>query len=1103
MTNKQRRVSVFGCRGPVIRGFALLVAVLALVDDAQVRASAASAPVPNLATNIQRPLRYRPDGSDFVIDNGGEWFNRPLYGGHTAFRVDGGDKPEFSLYLPGRGGNLRFGVKTKSGTTWLHAMARIETRYRPGELIYDITDPALKTGRIRLCVLAYDHTDGVIVRVAARDVAPGAELIWAYGGASGERGARDGDIGTEKTPISTYFQFRPENTAGDRYVIAGEGFVLKGRNADIAGVMPRGARLHVADGAEWDDAAALLQPPEVASAHPVIVGRARLGLKPLYFSLQRIGRNVAVAPDLAVYRDVRRHADTVRLLALDPVYARAALSGLFRKTETAFSHLRNRVRIETPDPHLNAAMAALNVAADASWDENTHALMHGAIAWRTPLLGWRGPYALDALGWHARARENAATWIKDQNNDPIPPTLPPADETANLARNETGLHSNGDLSASHYDMNAVFIDAWFRHLRWTGDIDEARAFWPAIERHLAWEKRLFRRPFGPEKLPLYEAYAQIWASDNIGYGGGGVAYASAYNYYANRMAARLAARLGKDPKPYDTEAELIARAMRRYLWMADEGAFAEYRNWLGNQMLHPSFGLWSFYHTIDSEVATADEAWRMTAALDRHLKRIPVTGVGVPADAAYHVLPTSDWMPYQWSVNNVVMAENLHAALAYWQAGRREEAFRLAKGALLASLYMGITPGNIGTMNYLDVYRRESQRDFADGAGVMARAMVEGLFGVKPDALEGRLEIMPGFPADWTEARLDHPDLLLHFDRRGLEDRWHVAAKNPAFKTLILRIAMPFATVSAVTVNGRSADWTVETRPSGNYLRLETKAAARADLRIVWAGAQVPREADFVVPPLAPIQAYDWTSPYRGRTESIDLGPYFNDKVTAIFAPGKYRAPRSPFVSLALPAQGIGGWAGEIDATADIDDHGLRAIAKDNGAVALPNGIRLATPPGDGPNIVFTSQWDNYPRAVRITLSGKASHAFLMMAGSTGPMQSRIDNGEVVFHYTDGSTARLALDNPVHWWPIEQDYFLDDYQFDDTGELPPRLDLKTGKLRLIDRAAFKGMSRRIPGGAATVLHLPLDPAKDLSAVTVRALSNDVVIGLMSLTLARP
>src|ERR1022692_5262707 len=80
-----------------------------------------------------------------------------------------------------------------------------------------------------------------------------------------------------------------------------------------------------------------------------------------------------------------------------------------------------------------------------------------------------------------------------------------------------------------------------------------------------WERRLFRREYGPEKLPLYEAYAMIWASDDLQYSGGGTTHGSAYNYYHNVQAARLARVLGQDPARYEREAALIARAMREFL----------------------------------------------------------------------------------------------------------------------------------------------------------------------------------------------------------------------------------------------------------------------------------------------------------------------------------------------------------------------------------------------------------------------------------------------------------------------------------------------------------------------------------------------------------
>jgi hypothetical protein len=163
----------------------------------------------------------------------------------------------------------------------------------------------------------------------------------------------------------------------------------------------------------------------------------------------------------------------------------------------------------------------------------------------------------------------------------------------------------------------------------------------------------------------------------------------------------------------------------------------------------------------------------------------------------------------------------------------------------------------------------------------------------------------------------------------------------------------------------------------------------------------------------------------------------------------------------------------------------------------------LATPgEADAKNVLFVSQWDNYPREATVPLSGKASRVVLLMAGSTNPMQSRIDNGEVVVTYADGSTARLALANPETWWPIEQDYFIDDFQFRLDAPLPMRVDLKTGNVRVLDAATFKGKGGRIPGGAATVLELALDARKELKSLTVRALANDVVIGLMAATLAR-
>lgn len=314
---------------------------------------------------------------------------------------------------------------------------------------------------------------------------------------------------------------------------------------------------------------------------------------------------------------------------------------------------------------------------------------------------------------------------------------------------------------------------------------------------------------------------------------------------------------------------------------------------------------------------------------------------------------------------------------------------------------------------------------------------------------------------------------------------------------------MAFTRVGSVIADGRAIAWHVE-RTGAPRLELTMAFRASATVHVRWAGdaVQVPGTG-YRLPTATSRPVFDWRAPV-GPSDSVDLAPVFNDRVTAIFAPGKYLTPRSPGVSLALPSQGVGAWAGHVDTLPVIDDSGLRGVAASHGnRLIMPNGLVFATPGDAGArNIAFTSQWDNYPRELTVPLSGQARTLALLMAGSTNAMQSHIDNGEVVVTYSDGTTGRLPLRNPETWWPIDQDYFIDDYQFPDDAPLPPRVDLKTGRVRLLDPATFKGKGGDIAGGAATVLTLPLDPSRTLKSLTVRTLSNDVVIGLMSATLIR-
>ena len=231
--------------------------------------------------------------------------------------------------------------------------------------------------------------------------------------------------------------------------------------------------------------------------------------------------------------------------------------------------------------------------------------------------------------------------------------------------------------------------------------------------------------------------------------------------------------------------------------------------------------------------------------------------------------------------------------------------------------------------------------------------------------------------------------------------------------------------------------------------------------------------------------------------EQVNLSHVLKHQVKEIFT-RVYAEPRSSYCSLAMPDTLLGGWANP-DGSATIDDAGLRAAS---GLLETGVGVDFATPTGSAPNCLFLSHWKQDEASVKVALSGRAEGIYLLMAGSTMPQCSRMQHGTVSVTYADGSTAKLRLRNPESWWPIEQDYLLDDYFFVNDAPLPPRVDLRSGKTRMLDIASFKGKGRTVPGGSATILHLPLDATKELASLQVEAELYGIVIGLLAATLVR-
>jgi hypothetical protein len=1122
---------------------------------------------PLLESNVARPMRYRPIPGGYEIENGSEFFNRPLYGPNIPFRADGGDRPEFSLYLPGHGGNLRLGIETRGHATWLHACERVIARYVEGRVEYEVYAPSLGSGQIRVQALTLGAA--LWIRVEGVALPADAFLLFAFGGVSGRKGKRNGDIGCEDQPVSEFFHLRPQECSGNQWTIDGPNLAaVQARAMKLRVDTTAAAELRLGDAAAWDrGCSALWSSTSSSPAFPVLLGRTSLDAEPVHLAITVLeGARLPVTTGGAAAHS----ATTVSALA-------------FAARRAELATIANSVQWTTPDEFLNSTAPALNLAADAIWDEELGCVMHGAVAWRMPLAGWRGPYSLDVLGRHDRMRRHLRHWIARQNHDAVtngssgePSTTGfvgiasatgAPDTGSHGARTENLLHSAGDLSHNHYDMNLVFFDALLRHLRWTGDVDFAREAWPALELHAAWERRLFRREYGSaqQSAPLYEAYAAIWASDNLQYNGGGATHSSAYNVYLNRAMAELAVVLGK-PKEvadaYRVEADAIVRAMREHLWMPERGAFAESRDWLAERQLAESPAVWTMYQALDSEVPTERDGWQLAAEQLHRLRKVPIRGAGVPVDAGWQIA-CSDWMPYVWSLTLLVMAENLGTALGFYQAGMADEGYALLRGTLVDAGFRGLCPGNFPMSLQLDPHRQESQRDFGDPIGCASRVLVEGMWGIQPDLLRGRLTLRPQLPRTWTKASLKHPDLHIEFQRENSRESWHIVSRfsRPTVLSLLLPgrgIAPPHVLLDGHEIETRFAagsvgsprlelrdlppamQWKVEIEwrgaaplvPSSEAIRCRIGSAPawphgamtgniddpQGCLSSAGHAAKVDRHTVFLEQREA---AYSWWLPVEldiitpqrqplrltrgGAFEPVPLDSLLTGQVREILTRDT-TSPRPGLCSLNLPTGLLGGWA-DFDAKAEISDAGLRSAG---GAVRLPGGLAFLTPAAtDAPNCCFLSHWSIDKPQATLELHGRAQRLHLLLAGTTFPQATGSPHAEVSIAYGDGKVQHAQLTNPSTWWPVEQDYLVDDYLFcmrpsaDLRISVPWRLDLATGNARPTDSLSQPGRpGAKVHGGSAFVVSIEIDATSELRSISLHTRLYGVVLGWLGLTMER-
>ena len=90
---------------------------------------------------------------------------------------------------------------------------------------------------------------------------------------------------------------------------------------------------------------------------------------------------------------------------------------------------------------------------------------------------------------------------------------------------------------------------------------------------------------------------------------------------------------------------------------------------------------------------------------------------------------------------------------------------------------------------------------------MFSRALVEGLFGIVPDALNNTLLIRPGLPATWGFASFKTPDISFDFKRKQKTDTYIIAPTLPTKVGLKFQV-LAQGQVEQVLANGKSVSWT-------------------------------------------------------------------------------------------------------------------------------------------------------------------------------------------------------------------------------------------------------------------------------------------------------
>ena len=130
--------------------------------------------------------------------------------------------------------------------------------------------------------------------------------------------------------------------------------------------------------------------------------------------------------------------------------------------------------------------------------------------------------------------------------------------------------------------------------------------------------------------------------------------------------------------------------------------------------------------------------------------------------------------------------------------------------------------------------------DFGDPIGVASRVLIQGLFGILPDALNQQIILRPGFPDDWDKASVSTPDISYRFTRKEDTDTYHITQRFQTPLHPVLQINARKEKIRSVKVNGVPATWqSIESAHGYPLLSIQAEGTSSTTITIEWEGASL------------------------------------------------------------------------------------------------------------------------------------------------------------------------------------------------------------------------------------------------------------------------